>query len=108
VVLDCSAVIDIEYTALKMLIEAEGRLRAEGIALWLAALNPEAFAVVQRSTTGRDAGTRTDALQPGDIGGALRGNRIPLTARLPSIQLSQLSLARHARIRRPLKIDCQC
>jgi sulfate permease, SulP family len=50
VVLDCSAVIDIEYTALKMLIEAEGRLRAEGIALWLAALNPEAFAIVQRST----------------------------------------------------------
>jgi sulfate permease, SulP family len=50
VVLDCSAVIDIEYTALKMLIEVEGRLRAEGIALWLVALNPEAFAVVQRST----------------------------------------------------------
>ena len=31
VVLDCSAVIDIEYTALKMLTEAEERLRGAGI-----------------------------------------------------------------------------
>ena len=52
VVLDCSALIDIEYTALKMLTEAEGRLRDEGITLWLAALNPEVFAVVRRSKLG--------------------------------------------------------
>jgi SulP family sulfate permease len=56
VVLDCSAVIDIEYTAVKMLIEVEGKLRDEGIALWLAALNPEVFAVVQRSKLGKTLG----------------------------------------------------
>jgi MFS superfamily sulfate permease-like transporter len=56
VVLDCSAVIDIEYTAVKMLVEAEEKLRGEGIALWLAALNPEALAVVQRSKLGETLG----------------------------------------------------
>jgi MFS superfamily sulfate permease-like transporter len=56
VVLDCSAVIDIEYTALKMLTEAEVKLRDEGIALWLAALNPEVFTVVQRSKLGETLG----------------------------------------------------
>jgi MFS superfamily sulfate permease-like transporter len=56
VLLDCSAVFDIEYTAVKMLIEGEARLRQEGIALWLAALNPEALAVVQRTTLGETLG----------------------------------------------------
>jgi len=56
VLLDCSAVFDIEYTAVKMLIEGEERLRQEGIALWLAALNPEALAVVQRSSLGETLG----------------------------------------------------
>ena len=55
-VIDCSAVIDIEYTAVKMLIEAEAKLRDEGIALWLAALNSEALAVVQRSKLGETLG----------------------------------------------------
>ena len=39
--LDFSAVFDIEYSALKMLTEAEERLRERGILLWLVALNPE-------------------------------------------------------------------
>ncbi|HSD42735.1 MAG TPA: SulP family inorganic anion transporter [Burkholderiales bacterium] len=56
VLLDCSAVFDIEYTAVKMLIEGEERLRQEGIAVWLAGLNPEALAVVQRSTLGETLG----------------------------------------------------
>ena len=56
VVIDCSAVIDIEYTAVKMLIEAEAKLRDEGIALWLAALNAEALAVVQRAKLGETLG----------------------------------------------------
>jgi high affinity sulfate transporter 1 len=56
VLLDCSAVIDIEYTAVKMMIEAEEKLRGEGIAVWLAALNPEALAVVQRSRLGETLG----------------------------------------------------
>jgi high affinity sulfate transporter 1 len=49
VVFDCSALIDIEYTALKMLIAAEQSLRTAGITLWIAALNLDARAVVQRS-----------------------------------------------------------
>ena len=56
VVLDCSAVIDIEYTAVRMLTEVEEKLHDEGIALWLAALNPEVLAVVQRSKLGKALG----------------------------------------------------
>jgi len=52
VLMDCSAVFDIEYTALKMLTEAEERLRRDGIALWLAALNPEVLAMVRNSSLG--------------------------------------------------------
>jgi len=48
-VLDCSAIPDIEYTALKILIDAEEKLREAGITLWLAALNPRAFEVVKHS-----------------------------------------------------------
>jgi SulP family sulfate permease len=54
VVIDCSALIDIEYTALKMLTEAEERLRADGIMLWLAGLNPTVLEVVKRSRLGED------------------------------------------------------
>jgi len=56
VVLDCSAVLDIEYTALKMLVEAERKLREEDITLCLAALNEEAMAVVERSHLRQDLG----------------------------------------------------
>ncbi len=56
VVLDCSAVIDIEYTAVKMLIEAERKLRDVGIALWLAALNPGVLAIVRRTALGETLG----------------------------------------------------
>jgi sulfate permease, SulP family len=49
VLIDCSAVPGFEYTALKMLIEGEEKLRQEGIELWLAALNPEAMELVQRT-----------------------------------------------------------
>jgi SulP family sulfate permease len=48
-VLDCSAIPDIEYTALKILIDAEEKLREAGITLWLAALNPRALEIVKRS-----------------------------------------------------------
>ena len=51
--LDCRSLIDIEYTALKMLIEAEERLRRQGVQLWIAALNPEVLKVVQHSALGR-------------------------------------------------------
>jgi len=49
VLLDCRSVLDIEYTALKMLTEAEARLRGEGTELWLAGCNPEVLRVVRNS-----------------------------------------------------------
>jgi SulP family sulfate permease len=55
-VLDFSAVIDLEYTALKMLSEADEHLRREGVTLWLAALNPEVYAAVARSKLGQALG----------------------------------------------------
>jgi SulP family sulfate permease len=54
--LDCSAVPDFEYTALKLLTEAEEKLREEGITLWLASLNPRAFEAVKRSPLFLDLG----------------------------------------------------
>ncbi len=54
--IDCSSLIDLEYTALKMLIEREQQLRRDGVELWLAALNPQALAIVQRSTIGDTLG----------------------------------------------------
>jgi anti-anti-sigma regulatory factor len=56
VILDGRALIDIEYTALKMLIEAEEKMRSEGITLWLASLNPEVLKVVQQSPLGQTLG----------------------------------------------------
>ena len=56
VALDMSAVFDLEYTALKMLIEGEKRERDAGIALWLVGLNPDVLEVVQRSSLGDTLG----------------------------------------------------
>ena len=53
VVIDCGAIPDFEYTALKMLTEAEQKLRQSGIDLWLAALNPEPLRLVQKSALGK-------------------------------------------------------
>jgi len=55
---DCSAIPDIEYSALKVLIEAEERLRERGVLMWLVRLNPDALQMVERSplwdTLGRE------------------------------------------------------
>jgi high affinity sulfate transporter 1 len=56
VAFDFSAVIDIEYSALKMLIEGEERARGRGILLWLVGLNPDVLAMVQRSSLGDTLG----------------------------------------------------
>jgi len=56
VALDLSAVFDLEYTALKMLTEAEKRSREQGVELWLVDLNPAVLMVVQRSPLGRTLG----------------------------------------------------
>jgi sulfate permease, SulP family len=55
-VLDGSALIDIEYTALKMLTEGEEKLRHQGVTLWLAALTPQVLDVVQHSSLGNTLG----------------------------------------------------
>jgi sulfate permease, SulP family len=56
VVLDMSAVQDIEYTALKMLVEAEKRQRQRGIKLWLVGMNPHVLDMIQRSPLGTTLG----------------------------------------------------
>ncbi|MGH7166201.1 MAG: SulP family inorganic anion transporter, partial [Nitrospiraceae bacterium] len=56
IVLDLSSALDLEYSALKMLTEAEKRQRERGVALWLVGLNPEVLAVVQRSSLGEILG----------------------------------------------------
>jgi sulfate permease, SulP family len=47
---------DLEYTALKMLIESEKRARENGRELWLVGMNPEVLDVVQRSSLGETLG----------------------------------------------------
>jgi SulP family sulfate permease len=47
---------DLEYTALKMLIEAEKRERNRGVSVWLVGLNPDVLSVIQRSSLGEVLG----------------------------------------------------
>ena len=51
---------NLEYTALKMLTEAEKRQREQGVLLWLVGLNREVLRMVQRSCLGE--GLRRDAM----------------------------------------------
>jgi SulP family sulfate permease len=54
--LDCGGIPGLEFTALKMLSEAEAKLREEGVELWLAALGAEALPLVQGSPLGARLG----------------------------------------------------
>jgi high affinity sulfate transporter 1 len=56
VAFDFRAVPFLEYTALKMLIEAEKRAREVGVYLWLVGLNPEVLSMIQRSSLGETLG----------------------------------------------------
>ena len=56
VALDLGGVFDLEYTALKMLTEAEKRQRASGVLLWLVGLNPGVLMMVQHSPLGETLG----------------------------------------------------
>jgi SulP family sulfate permease len=56
IILECSAIPDFEYTALKMLTESEKNLRRRGITLWLAGLNPEPLQRIRRSPLGQTLG----------------------------------------------------
>jgi high affinity sulfate transporter 1 len=51
-VMDCGGIPGFEFTALKMLAEAETTLGKQGTELWLAALSPEALPQVQNSPLG--------------------------------------------------------
>jgi high affinity sulfate transporter 1 len=55
-VIDGRSLIDIEYTALKMLAEAEEKLRRQGVTLWMTSLTPDVLKVVQQSPLGRTLG----------------------------------------------------
>jgi sulfate permease, SulP family len=56
VLLDFRAVTDLEYTALKMLCEAEAKVRGQGRELWLAGLNPSVYEMVRASKLGATLG----------------------------------------------------
>jgi sulfate permease, SulP family len=57
VLLDLSGVYDLEYSALKMLAEADKRQQENGVTLWLAGLAPEVYTVVRRSPLGQALGS---------------------------------------------------
>jgi high affinity sulfate transporter 1 len=56
VAIDLTGVIDIEYTALKMLTNGANRQREQGRQLWLVGLNPGVLAMIQRSKLGQALG----------------------------------------------------
>src|SRR5262249_39126346 len=56
VAIDLGGVFDLEYTALKMLTEAEKRERRNGVLVWVADLNPDVLTMVQRSPLGEILG----------------------------------------------------
>jgi MFS superfamily sulfate permease-like transporter len=53
---DLTAVLDMEYTALKMFAEATRRQLDRGIQVWLVGMNPGVLAIVQRSPLGKMLG----------------------------------------------------
>lgn len=56
VILDLGGVIDIEYTALKVLTEAESRQRQRGIKVWLVGMNPSVLSIIRKSQLGEVLG----------------------------------------------------
>ena len=53
VAVDASGVLDMEYTALKMLVQVANKQLQNGIQLWLAGMTPGVWAIVQRSPLGQ-------------------------------------------------------
>ncbi len=56
IVLDLSAVFDLEYSALKALSAGERREHDRGVSTWLVGLNPGVLKMVQRSSLGKELG----------------------------------------------------
>ncbi len=83
IVLDCSAIADLEYSALKMLADVEERVRASGAELWVAALNPEVRAVVQRSPLGDQLGHERMCFNLEDAVARFQGAAAPGTGGTP-------------------------
>ena len=54
--IDCSAVIDVEYTAIKVLEQMDDKLRRNGCELWLAGMTRGVFDVIERSGIGAQIG----------------------------------------------------
>jgi len=54
--IDLSGVPDLEYTALKMLTEAEKKQGEAGVRLWLVGANPRVLEMIQRSVLGQTLG----------------------------------------------------
>lgn len=55
-VIDCRAVIDVEYTAIRILEQMDDKLRRDGCELWLAGMTRGVFEVVERSGIGAQIG----------------------------------------------------
>jgi anti-anti-sigma factor len=53
VAVDCSGVLDLEYTALKMFAQAAKRQSQNGVQLWLIGMTPRVLAIVKRSPLGQ-------------------------------------------------------
>lgn len=58
IILECSAILDIEYTALKKLVDIEKKLDRSGIELWLVGLNPAPLQIIRRSVLGQRLGDK--------------------------------------------------
>ena len=56
VAIDMQGVIDLEYSARKMLTEAEKRRRESGVSLWLVEMSSQVLATVQRAPLGKTLG----------------------------------------------------
>jgi high affinity sulfate transporter 1 len=56
VAIDLSGVFDLEYTALRALIDAERRFRRDGIAIWLVGLTPPVLEMVRRASLSETLG----------------------------------------------------
>jgi sulfate permease, SulP family len=56
VAIDMQGVIDLEYSALKMLTEAEKRRRESGVSLWLVEMSSQVLATVKRAPLGETLG----------------------------------------------------
>jgi high affinity sulfate transporter 1 len=56
VAIDMQGVIDLEYSALKMLTEAEQRRRESGVSLWLVEMSSQVLATVKRAPLGKTLG----------------------------------------------------